>query len=311
MSVPSTREKRVNLDELQTVQRFKIDLVKAIPYVPNNKESKEFLLSLGVDMLLHMHDFWHHRLIDVRPRKVDLPSRIRNMRSYIRNREKVKGLVNLIETGQDVNGYLSRKAHYGALDVEAFKEDKDFMRSRDQMHICEGYHHLHLEPYPGRTDDLVIAKIFHSRVDIVGVFPHAIFEEDRPDSLTSEYELAVSAYAKKISPSGGNFIGGPGGGMQNLAGSSIQSTTFHTHTLKIIMLVEQYEGGLEAYVKKLYEKNNRTPKNIKPIWVLKGRSLEINDKVNKTEFKGEDIKVNTRIGYLTPMNPDAFGWGFL
>ncbi|MDY0938325.1 hypothetical protein [Pseudomonas viridiflava] len=311
MSAPSTPEKRVNLDELQTVQRFKNDLVKAIPYVPNNKESKEFLLSLGVDMLLHMHDFWHHRLIDVRPRRVDLPSCIRSTRSYIRNREKVKSLVNLIETGQDVNGYLSRKAHYGALDLEAFKEDKDFMRSRDQMHICEGYHHLHLEPYPDRTDDLVIAKIFHSRVDIVGVFPHAIFEEDRPDSLTSEYELAVSAYAKKISPSGGHFIGGPGGGMQNLAGSSIQSTTFHTYTLKIIMLVEQYEGGLEAYVRKLYEKNNRTPKNIKPIWVLKGRSLEIHDKVNKTEFKGEDIKVNTHIGYLTPMKPDAFGWGFL
>lgn len=311
MSTPSMLERRVNLDELQTIKRFKDDLVKAIPYVPNNKESKDFLLSLGVDMLLHMHDFWHHRLIDVRPRKVDLPSRIRSTPAYIRKKDKVKSLIGLIEAGQDVNGYLSRKAHYEALDVEAFKQDKDFMRSRDQMHICEGYHHLHLEPYPGRTDDLIIAKILHSHVDIIGVFPHVIFEENCPASVKSDYDLAVSAYAKKIAPSGGYFMGGPGGGMQNLAGSSLQSTTFHTHTYKIISLVEQYEGGLEAYVRKLYAKSNRTPKNVKPSWVLKGRSLEIHDKVNKTEFKGKDIKVHTHLGYITPMKPDAFGGPFL
>ena len=99
--------------------------------------------------------------------------------------------------------------------------------------------------------------------------------------------------------------------MQNLAGSSLQSTTLHTHTYKIISLVEQYEGGLEAYVRKLYAKSNRTPKNVKPSWVLKGRSLEIHDKVNKTEFKGKDIKVHTHLGYITPMKPDAFGGPFL
>ncbi|MCQ4143240.1 hypothetical protein [Vogesella sp. AC12] len=301
MNVSSDSRMNFELDMLATIQRFKKDLVKLIPYVPKNKEAKDFLLSLGVDMLIHMHDFWRHRLIEIRPREVEIASWIRNSTAYINNKEKINKLMTIVRGGGDINCYLSEKVHSRALDVEAFKADRDFMRSRDRMLVCEGFHHLHLEPYPGRTNYLIIAKVFRSRMDVIGVFPHAIFDDDCLSSVRASYESALEKYSRMLAPAGGFFIGGPGGGMQNLAGSSVESTFFHTGTYKIIKLIEEYNGGLEEYTRGLYAQRGRSPRKINPVWVLDGRSLEIHDKVNKTIFKGDDIRVNVRGGCLTPI----------
>jgi hypothetical protein len=302
MEDKGNRGKREKLDSLLSIQRFKQDLVTAIPYVPNNKESKLFLLSLGVDMLIHMHEFWRHRLIEPQARTFDIPCRIRASICYIKNRSKVARLMAASKNGEDINGYLSSKAHNGALDVEKYREDRDFMRSRDRMLVCEGFHHFHLEPYPQRTNEVVIAKVTPKHVDVIGIFPHDVFEESCPDSVRKAYEKAVDEYAYKYS-NGGLFIGGPGGGMQNLAGSSAFTTQFHTHTYKIIALIEEHQGGLETYVRTLFKEiHAREPKNVNPRWVLNGSKLEIFDKENKVNFTSDQIYGQTAYGRIRPMH---------
>lgn len=290
-------------NKLSSIVRLKKDLTEAIPFVPNNKESKDFLLNLELGDLIHIHDFWQHRLVSNRPRTVNIPSHVRNSKLYIKNRDRIKNLRSLFESGLDVSDFLSRKAKDRALDVNDFKKNRDFIGSRDAMLICEGYHHFHLAAYPSRTDELIIAQVTNDHIDVIGIFTHEIFEQKPLNQEYSDYQKAIETHISKYNPSGGIFIGGAGGCMQNLAGSSLFTTIFHTHTYRFIRIVEENEGGIEAYTKRLYKDlHNRSPSKVKPTWILQQRNLEIYDKNNKINFSSDQLSARTSIGIIKPFH---------
>lgn len=277
-----------DLNNIESIIRFKRQLVSELPYAPNNKESKDYLLSLDIGDIVHIYDFWQQRLIHAQPRKTFVSSQIRNSALYLRNKEKIKVILSRVSNGLDVNGYLSYKAHNATFEVEQFKQTRSFNSFRDQILICEGFHHLHLEEFPKRTDEVLIAHVTSNSFEVVQVASHDLFESDA--EALAEYEKHINAFMLSKNPNGGVYIGGAGGGMQNLAGSSIESSFNQIHVRKILQNVEIANTGIEKYVKNLYRHiHNRNPHYINPEWRMLGREIAIYDKKNKEQFEGVNL----------------------
>lgn len=275
-----------NLNEKTSILDLKKRLVNAIPYAPQNADSKQFLLSRDIGDLLHIHHFWRQRFLQPGSRIFHAPSNVRNDPLYVQHRAKIALLRQKIEAGENVSAYLSRRAHERALDVTGYRESRSFVSSRDQLLVCEGFYHLHLDPLPERTNEILVAMVTPECCEIVGLFTHDLFNEDTLNPNYVKYDKAVEAYLARKFPSGGMFLGGPGGGMQNTAGSSVASSFWQTHCYRILSVVERYPNGLEGFTIKLYsEIFDRQTSFVKPKWeVADDGRLLIRDRKNKHEF---------------------------
>ena len=280
-----------DLNALQSIERFKADLAGEIPFTPNNRESKLFLMKLDIGDLIHVYDFWRHRFIMPSPRKTFTPNYVRNKDElYIKNKEAIKAVLKKIENGEDISAYLSRKVHEQSFDVDDFKATRNFLESRDQLLVCEGFYHLHLEPYPKRTDEIIVGQATVDAFEVVGIFSHKIFESENSEAERKRFDKAINKYLARKMTNGGCYIGGAGGGMQNAAGSSIVSSFNQINIFKILYNVEFTKGGIDQHARNLYKiLHNRTPKNVKAIWKMNHRNIEIFDRVNKVTFEEKHL----------------------
>jgi hypothetical protein len=275
-----------DLNKKPSIVRLKDKLVREIPYVPKSQEARQFLLGHDIGDLLHIYHFWRQRLLQPEVRRYQAPSSVRNDPLYVGNKNKIDVLRRKIEAGEDVSDYLSSRAHKTALDVDSYRKSRSFNSSRDQMLICEGFYHLHLAPLPERTDEILVAKVEPGLFEVVGLFTHDLFLDDKINPAYSKYNKAVDSYLSRKMPSGGYFIGGAGGGMQNLAGSSVASSFWQIHCRKVLQLVEASPNGIAGFVVNLYDQIlGRQTRYVDPIWVVAddGRLL-LRDRKNKYDF---------------------------
>lgn len=278
--------KQDDLNKKPSVVRLKDQLVSEIPYVPQSAEAKQFLLEHDIGDLLHIYHFWRQRFLLPVPRQYHAPSGIRNDPLYLRHKTKIDQLRRKIEVGEDVSAYLSRRAHIRALDVNSYRESRSFNSSRDLLLVCEGFYHLHLAPLPERTDEILVAKVEADFFEVIGLFTHELFLDDTLNPTYTKYNEAVNSYLTRKMPSGGFFVGGAGGGMQNLAGSSITSSFWQIHCRSVLMLVESSPDGIGGFTIKLYDSLfGRKLSYVKPVWCVadNGRLL-IRDRKNKHDF---------------------------
>lgn len=281
-------ESMTELNSLKSIIKLKNSIVANLPYAPRGRDSKEYLLSLDVGDLIHIYDFWQQRLIPGKPRKVLVGNRVRKSTQYIRNRRKIGVLLERVRNGDDISGYLSQKAHCATFDINEFKSTRSFNSFRDQMLVCEGFYHLHLDEFPARTDEILVVHVTSREFEVVQVAMHSLFKND--DEARVEYARYVDEFLSSKMPRGGLIIGGAGGGMQNLAGSSIFSSLNQIDMIKKIQNVEDRNGGIESYARKLYAYlHKRNTQYVKPEWRLVGRELTIYDKKNKEQFSGEHL----------------------
>ncbi|MDT0140220.1 hypothetical protein [Acidovorax sp. PRC11] len=275
------------LNERPSIVRLKNTLVGKIPYTPNSAESKIFLLGHDIGDLLHIYHFWRQRFLHPVVRRYHAPRSVRNDPLYVCNKAKINALRHKIEVGEDLSAYLSRRAHNNALDIRGYRESKSFNSSRDQMLICEGFYHLHLAPLPDRTNEVLVARVDVEVFEVVGVFTHELFLNDQVNLKYTKYNQAVDRYLARRMPEGGFYVGGAGGGLQNLAGSSFTTTMWQIHCRKILQLVEAWPDGIDGFTIKLYDLlfSGRKLRYVDPIWLVvdDGRLL-IRDRKNKHDF---------------------------
>lgn len=277
---------RNEINNIGSIKNLKEFLVKEIPFYPNNGESKTFLLKIDIGTLINIHDSWQERKITPIPRKIIIPERIKQDPLYNNNESKINKLTKMIENGLDISDYQSRKVEENTFDVDDFKRTRLFMNSRDQMMICEGVYHLHLKPYPDRTNEVILAQINDDSFYVMGVFTHKVFEKNGAEKEHKKYDDAIQNYLATKVPSGGAMFLG----LQNLAGSSIASTVNQTHIIKILTLVEKYQDGISSYTRLLYKKiHSRAPMSVSPIWRINQRDIEIYDRKNKIVFNSNNI----------------------
>lgn len=222
------------LNTSKSVIAFKKKIVSELSYAPKTAESKEFLLNCDIGQLLHFFHFYRQRFIPVAPRSFVVPPSVRNNPLYTCNRDKIAALRKLIEDGGDLSGFLSSKAHDRALDLADFQKTRNFNESRDALLVCEGFYHLHLEALPLRTNELLVVDVFSDVIEAVGIFTHEIFSENSLNPAYKKYRQDVKRFLKRRHPNGAFLLGGPGGGLQNAAGSSVESTFWQIHCIKTL-----------------------------------------------------------------------------
>lgn len=280
-----------DINKISSIKRFKSRLVSELPYVPKNKAAKDYLLGLDVGDVIHIYDSWQQRLITSSRRDVIVSSKVRSSALYIKNRHKIKPLLELVRAGQNITKYLSKRAHDEAFDVVKFRKTNSFNSFRDQILVCEGFYHIHLEPFPKRTDEVLIVDVTPATFEVVMVAKHNLFEND--SLAMEEYDKFICNFVKSKYPDGSVFIGG---GIQNLAGSSIESSIRGTSAVRLIYNVEFNNKGIESYIKALYKfLENRDILYVKPEWKIINRELVIYDKKNKKYFKEENLNFNFNI----------------
>ncbi len=288
----------VDIENLSSVKKLKKALVKEIPFVPNNSDSKNFLLGLELGQLIHIHDSWKQRMILPQPRRVHAAGYVRNDLLYIENKELIRHLRKQIEAGEDVNLYLSDAIRKASFKVENFRNTGTFNGSRDRMLVCEGFYHFHLAAYPQRTDEILIGIVRDDFVDFLGIFTHEIFKDINQSNseMHNKYEKSINEYVQRKFPEGGVFIGGVGGGLQNMAGSSTSSSFNQIDKIRSITWIEVYCGGIEAFTRKLYcDLHSRNPQKVNPEWVIEHRSLIIYDRANKVKFDSNELRRKIRV----------------
>ncbi len=143
-----------------------------------------------------------------------------------------------------------------------------------------------MESFPKRTDEILVVHVTPDICDVVGLFTHDLFDGDMLNRSYTEYNEAVNLYLKRKLPEGGYFIGGPGGGLQNAAGSSIDSTFWQIGSYRTLRYAESDPNGLEGFTIKLYRSIfSRQPSYVKPVWEVADEGhLLIRDKKNKHDF---------------------------
>lgn len=275
-----------DLNEKKSIVALKKQLVSTIPYVPKSAEAKQFLLNHDIGDLLHIYHFWRQRFLMPVARRYHAPPSVRNEKLYVSHKAAINQLKRKIEVGEEVSAYLSHRASTRALDINGYRASKSFNSSRDQLLICDGFYHLHLAPFPERTDEILVAHVTSDLFEVVGLFTHDLFTEDTLNPAYVEYDQAVEAYLARKYPSGGMFLGGAGGGMQNAAGSSFTSTLWQIHCRKILSRVVAYPDELNGFTIKLYSDIfGRQIRFVDPKWeVANDGRLLIRDRKNKHDF---------------------------
>lgn len=234
-------------------------------------------------------------MVAPQPRKVTALGHVKNDPLYIRNIEKIRHLRKKLEAGENINLFLSNKIRQGCFDVEDFKKTRTFNASRDRMLVCEGFYHFHLAEHPHRTDEVLIGIVDNDYVEFIGIFTHEIFESSNQSNtaMHQKYEASINAYVEHKFPQGSLIIGGVGGGMQNMAGSSISSSFNQIDKIKTIRRIELDCGGIVAFTRNLYSiLHSRSPRNIKPEWIIDHRFLKIYDRANKVTFDSNSLRLH-------------------
>jgi len=170
--------------ETPRARRFRLELVKEIPKLPNNRETKRILEAKSLAELLIDYVNWRARFIGVRPRKVVLDPEIVLDAKWAEHAESIAALFKKVERGDDLTPHLSLEPHSKGYAHRAELQgttsddkwsDKDFL-----LHGMN-YHHFHLgQVFEGcghvqRTNNVLFAEVSREEFVVVGIFDHSVF----------------------------------------------------------------------------------------------------------------------------------------
>ena len=238
------------LDHSKRFQTFREDLIQIIPRIPNNKESLKYLKSKEHTDLFIIYMCWRLRHIGVRPRTVIGRSTLADDPHADTLQPNIKAFISAVETGLDLEPYLSRKAHRQGYVLKADPkktgratwEDKDFLLN------ATGLHHFHLglhqEPkgFMARTKHVLFAYVLRDTLEILGLFDHTVFDDWKTDeAMTPERRRIWSVYeehqAANNSP-GQLTIGGLGNRGITTAGTPVVATQAAICQIRMIREIE-------------------------------------------------------------------------
>lgn len=275
------------------INSLKTKLIKELPKFPNDKNTKDTLEQMHLTDLLIAYLSWKVRLVTPRVRDLKINEFVDKDDERYKNiivSNEFKTLKEKIEDGEDINDYLSLKAHQKGYSPNAKGEnaweDKDFLLN------VMNYYHFHLVPYDKnskqstRTDELIFAKVDKSTFEIIGVFDHRVFENSNDKSLNEERERLYKAWDSiltKNMPDGSVYIPIH----ITTSGHNDQVVSYAMECVRIINELEPKIESLE-FLQKLYEDKD-IPNNPKLRWYFHGTDFGPLDRDN-TFFKFRDGK---------------------
>lgn len=287
MCSTSSKIRSVRL-ESKSIKKFKADLIKTIPFFPNNKETLEELSAQSISSILFHYIHWASRFIPQRKRKIIIDPHLTRDRRWKELKEKIENVLSVVRHGEDLTPYLSLKAHKkGYTPAERVRNgEADNWDDKDMLLNTMGFHHLHLgekikEGVADRTNEVIFAYISREKFRVMAIFDHSVFDstQDENGKMNAErsrlWDIYTEYSSRGVDP-GSVFISNP----ITTSGHPIHIhgiTNQYTHVLnEIDPKITDRDFENEIYIETKLEK----PKNNKFIWMMNNLDLGIIDKNN-------------------------------
>jgi hypothetical protein len=272
--------------ESKSIKRFKDDLVKVLPFFPNNKETKEELLSQSISSILFHYIHWAARFIPLRPRKIIIDPYMTGDSRWKTLKPKVEKLLDKVRNGEDLSPYLSSKAHAkGYTPSERIKNGEvDSWEDKDRVLNTMGFHHLHLgetitDGLAERTNEVIFVRVSREDFHAIAIFDHAVFDDSRDanDQMNSErsrlWNISQELSARGM-PAGSVYVSNP-------ITTSGHPLHIHDITFQYTHVIDQLDHKLSDndFHNSIYNETGLTkPKNNKLRWYINGLDLGLIDK---------------------------------
>jgi hypothetical protein len=270
----------LNATEPPRIQKFRRELIRVIPRVPNNKDTLLQIQQKAFPDLMVDYISWRSRYVGSRPRMVKIESSAKLDPRWAANRGGIDLFLEKVRHGGDLTPHLSLKPHtrgYSAAarapgaSIEERWSDKDFVLN------TSGYHHFHIgtttetKGHTARTDDLIFAEVTRDDFTVVAVFDHSVFDLGSPERMRLMV-LHEGIITRGMAP-GTVYISN----MIATSGHTVHSVRYAQHCMR---LIGQLEPKLDDrdFVRGLYKHKEEAPDKPKPEWAVIHLDLAICDK---------------------------------
>ncbi len=287
------------MEESKRIKRLKDNLIKELPFFPNDKDTLKELESKSLNGVLFHYLHWKTRLLPDRQRKVQIAPEVTSDKRWKLLKNGINKLLDKIRNGEDVLPFLSERAHKnGYTPIQRVNDGKvDSWEDKDQLLNTKGFYHFHLNMninrngLSERTDDVLFAYVTRDKFHAIGIFNHSVFKSsDSNGSMNAErkrmWELHDKYTTLGMEP-GTVYVSNP----ITTSGHPIHLTQMGDYYAKII---REYDSKLDdrIFVNSLYDQGNLSrPSKFNFEWHINGLDLGVFDK--KTE-----VLFNIHQGYI-------------
>ncbi len=271
--------------------KFKNELIKNLPFFPDDKNTLTELKSYNLDKVLFYFLHWATRQIPRRERRVHRYTELTSDKRYKSYKEQINLLLNKVRNGEDLTPYLSLRAHKKGYTprYRILNGDAKSWEDKDQILNTKGFHHFHLNMTVQntglslRTNEVLFAKVTRDSFHAVALFDHSVFDQLSDSELTDERSRMWDIYDKYIT-----FGMAPDTGYM----SNPITTSGHPLAIKLMArdyahIINEHDGKLtdRQFINDLYGQSEKpSPSRFKLEWYIHGLDLCILDKKNNVNF---------------------------
>jgi hypothetical protein len=261
------------------IKKFRRDLIKAIPRVPNNKASLQHMEGKHLTDLLIDYINWRSRYVGERPRTVSIaPAAQADLRSSS-HAAAIRSLLDKVERGDDLTPHLSIEPHTrgyapAALAPGAIPDDR--WSDKDFLLNIMGFHHFHLgtttqkRGHVDRTDELIFAEVDRDNFKVIAIFDHDVFDKGSAERMRL-WAIHESIIARGAAP--GSVVVSA---MIATSGHAVHVVRYAQDCARVVRDIEPKLDDPE-YVRSLYNPPEEAPAKSKLSWGFRHLDLAIYD----------------------------------
>lgn len=280
------------LEEPKNIRKFKAELIKKLPFFPDDRDTLQQLESEGLGNVMFYYLHWSTRQVPSRIRKVHIYPELTADKRYKALKEQIKLLLKKVSNGEDLSPFLSLRAHKkGYTPIQRIINGQaESWEDKDQILNTKGFHHFHLDmtvQHTGlsfRTNEVLFAKVTRTEFHAVAIFDHSVFEQAGANGvLESEIKRMWDIHEKytTMGMTPGTVY------MTNPILSSGHPVSVRVMAARYMSIIKQYDSKLSdrTFVNQLYQDGNlQPPERHKLEWQIDGLDLVIFDKKNNVRF---------------------------
>jgi len=280
------------MEESKRIKRLKNNLIKELPFFPNDKVTLDELESQDIGGVLIHYLHWKTRHVPKRERRVQLSPDVTSDKRWKSLKENINELFDKVRNGEDLIPHLSTKAHKNGYTPRQriIDGDADSWDDKDQILNTKGFHHFHLDMSmessgrSKRTDNVLFAFVTRETFLAAGIFDHSVFDSSIVNgALTQEQDRMWKIHQKHATL-----------GME--PGSSYMSNIIMSsgHPMYLIQMADRYADTIEntdsklddrVFVNDIYDQGKLPrPDKYKLEWHIEDLDLGIYDKKNGVFF---------------------------
>ena len=183
---------RAIVAEPPRIKKFRRELIKVIPRVPNNRATLLHMQQKHLADLLVDYVNWRSRCIGQHPRTVSIEAAAKSDPRWSAHAAAIADFLNKVGRGDDLTTHLSIEPHtrgYAATARAPGAMPKDRWSDKDFLLNVMGYHHFHLgtalekRGHATRTDDLIFAEVTRDTFKVIAIFDHDVFDRNSAERM--------------------------------------------------------------------------------------------------------------------------------